>query len=145
MNNGRIAALFRLAAGLQAQDQPAVFRTTTDLVLMDVQVLNTRTRAPARAPRPTYRAGGPRRCALAEAATGATRVGAGNFGALGEMGARLRNADLRPGYRDGRGRHRTSAGHVGGGGCGVGGPVPGGVPVGLGSVVVTVGGGGYGV
>jgi VWFA-related protein len=52
MSNGRcgrlaILSLLAAAATLRAQDATPIFQTTTELVLVDVQVLHTRTRAPA--------------------------------------------------------------------------------------------------
>src|SRR5690348_4179171 len=42
-----VLCLFVEAAVLRAQDQTPVFRTTSELVLVDVQVLHHKTRAPA--------------------------------------------------------------------------------------------------
>ena len=47
MNKSALAALFLSLIPLSAQDQSPLFRTTSELVLLDVQVLRAKTGTPA--------------------------------------------------------------------------------------------------
>jgi VWFA-related protein len=52
MRTAAAACLILAAGGLAAQDAPATFRSTTELVLLDVQVLHTKTRTSTASLRP---------------------------------------------------------------------------------------------